>query len=135
MFPRPLLYLAIATALGVGTALTGCSESTTVTVVKSSASAWVRVAPEMQPQLIDELKEYAQQRSLSFAQSVTEYPWRMIEIELKTPQGNEILVINATAIDKFSAGITVFQDAEDWRRYWNDFRAHVSARHMWEDVP
>ena len=93
------------------------------------------VGPEVQAQLIDEVQEYARQKSLRFEYSVTEYPWRMHQIIMNTPNGNEIVVINATAVDKFSAGITVFQSAEDWSRYWNEFRAYMSARHMWEDVP
>jgi hypothetical protein len=54
---------------------------------------------------------------------------------MHTPLGNEIFIINATAVEKFSVGITVFQDRENWQRHWAGLRDYVRRSYRWEDVP
>ncbi|MGH8305581.1 MAG: hypothetical protein ACRETG_08200 [Steroidobacteraceae bacterium] len=107
-----------------------------VTVIKSGAQAWVWVAPDQQQRFVGELRDYAQSKGLQFnTRELAGPPWQMTEVVLNTPKANEIAVANATALDKFSASITVFHPDENWQDYWKDFRAYVGARHRWEDVP
>jgi hypothetical protein len=107
-----------------------------VTVVKSSAQAWVWVSPDQHERFIDELRNYARDKGLQFrTRKLPGPPWQMIEATVLTPKKNEISVANATAAGKFSAAIMLLHPDEDWQSYWKDFREYVRARHRWEDVP
>jgi hypothetical protein len=111
------------------------SDTSAMTVVPSSSQARLEVQQNQQPQFTQELKDYAVSRSLYFSSRMVPAPWLMIEVTMKTPKGNEISVINATAIDEFSATITVFNRDEDWKYYWLMLRRHVSAHYKWKEIP
>lgn len=120
-----------ATAVGGGAFL---MTRTHPVVIKSSAQAWVWVAPDQQEHFVTELCAFARQKGFKCNPSEQPGPsWKMIGVVLVTPKENEITVINATAPDKFDAAITMFHPGEDWQGYWKDFRAYVSARHKWDD--
>ena len=111
-------------------------EARSVTVVKSSAQAWVWVAPDQHKLFVDELDDYAKKKGLRVnTRKLPVASWEMMEVTLLTPKDNKISVANATAPGKFSAAIMVLHPEENWRTYWTEFRAYVSARHRWEDVP
>lgn len=107
-----------------------------VTVIKSSAQAWVWVAPVNRQRFVDELRDYARDKGLQLHhRKLLGPPWEIAEVTLLTPKENKISVANATAPDKFSAAIIVYRPEENWQIYWKEFRAYVSARYKWEDVP
>jgi hypothetical protein len=59
----------------------------------------------------------------------------MDEFRLRTPKGNQILVINATDVVKFSASFTVFSPNENWLPQWEKFRGYLSGQYEWQDIP
>jgi hypothetical protein len=131
-------YLAVGSvgALAVAAIIAFVSPSRPVTVIRSSAQAWIWVAPNQQQQFVEELHSYARTKSLKFNPSTLPGPpWTMVGVIMVTPRGNEISIINATARDEFSAGVTVFHKEENWESYWKDLHTYVSARHKWQDVP
>jgi hypothetical protein len=101
--------------------------------IRNSATAWVWVAPDQQQKFVDELRDYARQKSLRFSNNVVPAPWKMIGMTILTPKENEISVINATAPDKFAIAITIEHPEAGWQNYWRDFRTYVSTRHKWQD--
>jgi hypothetical protein len=103
-------------------------------VIESGAQAWVSVGSARQSQLVDDLRDYSEKNSLRFSANVVPAPWKMIGMTMLTPAGNQISFINATAREKFSVSMTVFQKHEDWTPYWARFRAYVRARYEWKDV-
>ncbi|HEY4112735.1 MAG TPA: hypothetical protein VGM17_01630 [Rhizomicrobium sp.] len=128
----PMVLLSLTTLIGEAFLPTA---SHAAKVVESSAQAWVWVPPDQQEQFVTEVCEFARQKGFKCNSSKPPSPnWQMVGIVVVTPQQNEISVINATARDKFAAGITVFQPEPEWPTYWNDFRTFVSARHKWRDI-
>jgi hypothetical protein len=104
-------------------------------VIKSSAQAWIWVAPDRQEHFVAELCEFARENRFKCNPSRPPSPdWQMIGIIIVTPNDNEISVINGTATDKFGAPITVLHPEPEWRKYWEDFRTFVMARHKWEEI-
>jgi len=131
-----LLVALLLSVAAVGGGAFFMTRTHAVTVIKSSAQAWVWVAPDQQERFVTELCEFA--RKKGFKCNPSKPPsgdWPLIGVIMVTPKGNEISVINGTAPDKFSADITIFHPEAGWQSYWKDFRAYVSARHKWEDVP
>lgn len=127
-----LLVFSFLAVLAV--VLVGISRTRPV-VVSSSAQAWMWMAPEMQPQLLNLMQEYAKKEDLTFESRKIPASWNMISITLTTPKGNELEIINATALDTYSVSITVFHDDEDWRPYWGKLRSYLNARYKWKDIP
>jgi hypothetical protein len=104
-------------------------------VIKSSAQAWIWIPEAEQAEFAHDIQRYGTSRSLRFDRYDIPAPWKMISLQLTTPKGNKIEVVNATGRDKFLASITVFHQNEDWMHYWQDFRSHFSVKHKWQDVP
>jgi len=103
--------------------------------INSSAQAWIWVAPDMQEHFVSELCEFAREKRFRCNPSRPPSPdWQMIGVIIVTPKDNEIWVVNGTAKDQFGAAITVLHPEPEWRKYWEDFRTFVMARHKWEDT-
>jgi hypothetical protein len=105
------------------------------TVIKSSVQAWVWVGPESQAAFINDLRIYAQRNSLKLSYyTLPGPPWKSIHLILETPKHNKIDMLSAGA-NKVSVAMFVRSANENWRSFWNDFRAHVSTQYKWEDIP
>lgn len=128
-------WIFLALCLLVGVAIIFTNRNHEVSVTKASAVGWVWVEPNEQQHFVDQLRELASSEGLRFNPSKQSGPsWPMIGVILVTPKENEITVINATQVDKFSVAIAVFHRDDQWQKYWSDFRAYVSARYRWEDA-
>src|SRR5581483_9759148 len=96
-----LLVALLLIAVAVGAGVFFMMRTHAVTVIKSSAQAWVWVAPDQQEHFVTELCEFARRKG--FKCNPSKPPsgdWQMIGVIMVTPKENEISVINATALDK-----------------------------------
>lgn len=129
---RQHLIMSITYALWIA----GIGYSGAVTVIRSTAQAWVWVETHDQPEFVRELHDYAERNKLKFNCNVMSTPrWKMYGVTMLTPSGNEIAIVNATSLNQFSVSITVFRKEKNWFNYWENLRAYISVRHKWQDLP
>lgn len=110
----------------------GCSGESSV--IPSSAQSFVWVSHGDTGMFINEIKKFAKQESLSFSSTKIPGPWDMNYIKLMTPGDNEIVISNATAKNKYSVSITIYNKREKWRPYWANLRSYVRAKYRWRDM-
>jgi len=125
-----------ALALTLAIAAVAIGKSGTVIETAPSASARVSVPDGGQDQFIAALTNYAHMKGLVANPSVLPGPPRTLHtLIIVTPKENELQIINANTENKFEVSIMIFHREERWQPYWRDFRAYVSQRYKWEDVP
>jgi hypothetical protein len=110
----------------------GCSGANTV--VQSSAQSFVWVSPDGADAFIGEVKQFAKDESLSFTYTKIPGPWDINYMKLMTPGENEIVVSNATARNKYSVSITIYNKEEKWNKYWMSLREFISKDYKWRDM-
>lgn len=132
---KVLMFVSLVIVLLVaGGAVVMCAQPRQ-TVIKSGAGAWIWVKPDAQTKFIDEMRAYAQRKSLKFSYyTLPGPPWKSLNVLLETPAGNKIDIGNVGA-EKMSVAMFVLNKDEHWQSYWNDFRAYVSAEYKWQNTP
>jgi hypothetical protein len=132
-----LLLVVLAVVAGTFAIWTLIGPPKPITVIKMrTAHAWIRVTPDRQQELVQQLQKFSRGNGLTINVSKPPSPrWQMTGIILVTPMHNEIQVINATAPDKFAVSITILHPEDNWQGYWNALRAALIRQYEWKDDP